>query len=413
MSVVNARGCLRLAAACAAAAAFLVAGQGAASAATPPGQSAAGGATSGSGASSAALPDPSNYINCVDSYLGGLSGSSSAAASSLSTYLSCIAGASSTGSSGSGGSSGGGGSTSPTTLPGQLTTASYTNSSGTLSYQLYVPSTYKPGTAMPLVVALHGCTQTADVFRQLSGWDTEAESKGFIVLFPQQSSSRNSEGCWNWFESADMQRGSGEPSIIDGMVTTVEHQYSVDTQRVYVAGFSAGGAMANVMAATYPDVFAAVGVGSGCEYNGLPCVGAAGPAATQTGQEAYQAMGTYARVMPAIVFQGDADDIVAPANAPLIVQEWQVTDNYVKDGAPNGAIPTAATSTVNDTSSGGQSYTVTTYGDGQGGDLIEYWLIHGMNHAWSGGSSTEQYADPSGPSETAAMYAFFSSHPLP
>jgi poly(hydroxyalkanoate) depolymerase family esterase len=400
MSVLNVRGRRRLsalraaaAALCAAAAALFLIGQGVASAAT--------------------LPDPGSYVNCVDSYVSAISGSSSAAVSGLSTYLSCLNGASSTTTTGSGGSSGGGGSTSPTTLPGQLTNGSYANSSGTLSYELYVPSTYRSGTPMPLVVALHGCTQTADVYRQLSGWDTEAESKGFIVLFPQQSTSRNAESCWNWFQQADMQRGSGEPAIIDGMVTSVEQQYSVATQRVYVAGFSAGGAMANVMAATYPDVFAAVGVGSGCEYNGLPCVGAPGPAATQTGQEAYQAMGSFARVMPAIVFQGDADDIVAPANAPLIVQEWQVTDNYVDDGAPTGAIPTASTSTVNGTSAGGQSYTITSYGNGAGGELIEYWLIHGMNHAWSGGSSTEQYADPSGPSETAAMWAFFSSHALP
>jgi poly(hydroxyalkanoate) depolymerase family esterase len=393
MSALNGRGRRRLSAACAAAAALFLGGQGVALAATP--------------------PDSGSYIDCVNSYVSAVSSSPSAALSGLASYLSCLDGASSTAPTGSGGSSGGSSSTPPTTLPGQLTTSSYTNSSGTLSYELYVPSTYRSGTPMPLVVALHGCTETADVYRQLSGWDTEAESKGFIVLFPQQSSSRNSELCWNWFQQADMQRGSGEPSIIDGMVTAVEQQYSVNPHRVYVAGFSAGGAMANVMAATYPDVFAAVGVGSGCEYNGLPCVGAPGPAATQTGQEAYQAMGKYARVMPAIVFQGDADGIVDPANAPLIVQEWQVTDNYVEDGAATGAIPTSFTSTVNGTSAGGQSYTVTTYGDGNGGELIEYWLIHGMNHAWSGGSSTEQYADPSGPSETAAMWAFFSSHPLP
>jgi poly(hydroxyalkanoate) depolymerase family esterase len=362
------------------------------------------------------------------------------------------------------------------TLPGSLTTGSYGNSSGTLSYELYVPSTYKAGTAVPLVVALHGCTQTADVYRQLSGWDTEAQAKNFIVLFPQQSSSRNSQECWNWFQQADMQRGSGEPAIIAGMVSSVEQNYSIDTKRVYVAGFSAGGAMANVMGATYPDVFAAVGVGSGCEYNGLPCVGAPGPAASQTGQEAYQAMGSYARVMPAIVFQGDADDIVAPANAPLIVSEWQVTDNYAAGGsasggsagggsgytlptgsgytlptgswtsflsgsacsgvfsvlpgcsasgsvgggtggtgssAPSGPIPTAPTGTTSGSMPGGESYTVTTYGDGQGHDLIDYWIIHGMNHAWSGGNSSEQYADPAGPSETDAMYTFFTNHPLP
>jgi poly(hydroxyalkanoate) depolymerase family esterase len=399
MPVLNGRG-RRLVAVCAAAAALWVGGQGAALAATLPGQPTPS-ATSGLSSSSAATPpDPGSYTNCVDSYINGLGGSSSTILSDLSSYLSCLDGASSTTPTGSG-------------LPGQLTTGSYTNSSGTLSYELYVPSTYKSRTPMPLVVALHGCTQTADVYRQLSGWDAKAENKGFIVLFPQQSSSRNPEDCWNWFQPADMQRGSGEPSIIDGMVTTVEHHYSVDTHRVYVAGFSAGGAMANVMAATYPDVFAAVGVGSGCEYNGLPCVGAPGPAATQTGQEAYQAMGNHARMMPAIVFQGDADNIVNPANAPAIVQEWQVTDNYVEDGKPSGAIPTSPTSTVNGTSAGGQSYTVTAYGDTHGNELIEYWLIHGMNHAWSGGSSTEQYANPSGPNETAAMYAFFSSHPLP
>jgi poly(hydroxyalkanoate) depolymerase family esterase len=345
------------------------------------------------------LPEvtPASCALPVSSLLPGLPGSSTSTG----------------GSSGSSGSGSSGSGTAPTTtLPGKLTTGSYTNGSGTLSYELYVPSTYKPGTPVPLVVALHGCTATADVYRQLSGWDAEGQAQNFIVLFPQQSSSRNSESCWNWFEQADMQRGAGEPAIIDGMVGMVEQNYSINTQRVYVAGFSAGGAMANVMAATYPDVFAAVGVGSGCEYNGLPCVGAPGPAASQTGQEAYQAMGSYARVMPAIVFQGDSDDIVDPANGPLIVNEWQVTDNYALDGSPTGAIPTTPLSTTNGTSPGGQSYTVTHYGDQNGHDLIDYWVVHGMNHAWSGGSSSELYSDPSGPSETAAMWAFFSSHPM-
>ena len=120
-----------------------------------------------------------------------------------------------------------------------------------------------------------------------------------------------------------------------------------------------------------------------------------------------------ARVMPAIVFQGDSDDIVAPANAPLIVNEWQVTDNYASGGSATGSIPTSPASVSNGVSPGGQSYTVTKYDDGRGNDLIDYWLVHGMNHAWSGGSSSESYADPSGPNETAAMYTFFAAHPLP
>jgi poly(hydroxyalkanoate) depolymerase family esterase len=286
---------------------------------------------------------------------------------------------------------------------------------------------------MPLVVALHGCSQTADSYRQLSGWDTIGQQKPFVVLFPQQSRARNSLLCWNWFKPADMQRGSGEPAIIAGMVgmviSALKPLYTVDTTRVYVAGFSAGGAMANVMGATYPDMFASVGSGSGCEYdgynNGRGCPGSQGPPAATTGPAAYQAMGSHARVMPAIVFQGDADTVVDPANAPLIVQQWQVTDQDVldqpdSDSAASDTIPTTSQSCGGPsaqqpcTFSSVQSYTVTTYPDAPddvyGNQLIEYDLVHGMGHAWSGGSSTQQYSDPSGPNETAMMYAFFASH---
>src|ERR1700760_1862491 len=140
-------------------------------------------------------------------------------------------------------------------LPGTLTNASYSSGSGTLAYQLYVPSTYKAGTAMPLVVALHGCTQTADVFRQLTRWDQLAQQKGFIVVFPQQSSSNNYLSCWNFFQAADMSRGTGEPALIAGITQSVQQQYGVDKSRTYVAGLSAGGAMSSVMAATYPDLY--------------------------------------------------------------------------------------------------------------------------------------------------------------
>jgi poly(hydroxyalkanoate) depolymerase family esterase len=298
-----------------------------------------------------------------------------------------------------------------TTLPGHLTTGRFTNGAGTLGYQLYVPSTYRPGTPMPLVVALHGCTESADSYRQLSGWDALGQSKGFIVLFPQQLSSRNYLTCWNWFLQPDMRRGSGEPAMISGMAIAAEKRYSVDTHRVYVAGFSAGAAMANVMGATYPDMFAAVGSGSGCEYNGLPCLGNGGPSPSQTGQEAYQAMGSHARVMPVIVFQGQQDNVVAPANGPQIVQEWQVTDNYVDSGSPSGPISSNPTNESFGFSPGGSMYTTNYYGDGHGNELIQYWSIQGMAHAWSGANASQQYSYPSGPNETAAMWSFFTSHP--
>jgi poly(3-hydroxybutyrate) depolymerase len=122
-------------------------------------------------------------------------------------------------------------------------------------------------------------------------------------------------------------------------------------------------------------------------------------------------MGRYARVMPAIVFQGEADRIVAPANGAQIAQEWRVTDNYVASGGPNGSIPTNPTNQSSGFAPGGTMYRTDYYGDGHGKELIEYWSIHGMGHAWSGGNSGRQYADPSGPSETDAMWAFFARHP--
>jgi poly(hydroxyalkanoate) depolymerase family esterase len=264
---------------------------------------------------------------------------------------------------------------------------------------------------VPLIVALHGCTESSDVFRQLSALDTLAESKGFIVVFPGQDSSANSQSCWNWF--SQMQRGSGEPSIIAGITQAVQQHYSVDTKRTYVLGFSAGGAMATDMGATYPDLYAAVGSGSGCEFNGLPCVGSPGPDPVASGQGAYKAMGAHARSMPVIVFQGDADTTVVPANGDRIVREWQVTDDFADDGSNNGSIPVAPTATATKQVQGGRSYTVTTYGDGHGGELIQYWVVRGMNHAWSGGCGCESYADPTGPNESQAMVDFFLQHTLP
>jgi poly(hydroxyalkanoate) depolymerase family esterase len=299
-----------------------------------------------------------------------------------------------------------------TGLPGTLTNDTYTNAAGTRKYQVYVPSTYKAGTPVPLVVALHGCTEQIDVFRQLTGLDKLAESMAFIVVFPGQTPSANSQNCWNWFSPSHMQRGSGEPSIIAGITQAVQQRYSIDPKRTDVLGFSAGGAMATVMGATYPDLYAAVGSGSGCEFNGLPCVGYPGPDPVDSGKRAYQAMGSYARRVPVIVFQGDADTTVVPANGDRVVREWQVTNDWADDGSSNGSIPVAPASTVARQAPGGRSYTVATYNDGRGAELIQYWVIRGMNHAWSGGCSCAQYADPSGPNESQAMVDFFLRHPM-
>jgi poly(hydroxyalkanoate) depolymerase family esterase len=299
-------------------------------------------------------------------------------------------------------------------LPGKSFSGTFTDAAGPLEYQGYVPSTYKSGTAVPLVVALHGCTESADQFRQLTGWDRLAEAKGFIVVFPQQSPNNNKTKCWNFFQTAHMKRDGGEPSLIADITRWVQKQYTVDPRRTFVNGLSAGGAMSSVMAATYPDLYAAAGIGSGCEYAATAaCAGYKSSDPVQAGKQAFDAMGSHARPMPVILFEGDKDTTVPPVNAQQLVQQWQFTDDLADDAAANGSIPVQPTSVVQGQVPNGHAYTVTTYSDGHHAELLQSWLVAGMGHAWSGGCSCAQYADPAGPDETAAMYAFFMNHPLP
>ncbi|MDX6645332.1 MAG: hypothetical protein QOK40_1059, partial [Miltoncostaeaceae bacterium] len=231
----------------------------------------------------------------------------------------------------------------------------FTNAAGSIRYLGYLPSGYRPGQALPLVVALHGCTETADQFRQLTGFDRLADQRRFIVLYPAQDPASSFARCWSWFSGADMLRGIGEPALIAGLTTSVAQRYGADPRRIYVAGLSAGGAMSAVMGATYPDLYAAIGVGSGCEYAGWPCVASSGlldPAVA--GQLAYLAMGANARPMPAVIFQGDADTTVPPANAQELVRQWQVSADWADDGAVNGSVPAAPSAVVQGQVPGGR-----------------------------------------------------------
>jgi poly(hydroxyalkanoate) depolymerase family esterase len=291
---------------------------------------------------------------------------------------------------------------------------SYTGSAGTRDYRGYVPSSYVEGQALPLVVVLHGCTQSAQVMQSLTRFSELAESRHFIVVFPEQPSSANQQKCWNFFQDAHVHRGSGEPSLIAGITTWVQQHYTVDPHRTYVAGLSAGGAMASVMGATYPDLYAAIGVGSGCEYAATAtCAGYKSADPAKAAKAAYAAMGQYARPLPVIAFEGDKDTTVPPVNAEQLISQWQMTADLADDATANGSVPVGSLKTVEGQVPGGQSYTETVYGDAQGNELMQSWLVHGMGHAWSGGCSCESYADPKGPDETAAMYAFFQAHPMP
>jgi poly(hydroxyalkanoate) depolymerase family esterase len=278
-------------------------------------------------------------------------------------------------------------------------------------YLLYVPASYVPGTPAPLVVMLHGCTQSPSDFAAGTQMDAQADAAGFLVAYPDEPTSANAEQCFNWFLPADQARGSGEPALLAGIAGDVASAYAVDPERVYVAGISAGAAMAVILGATYPDVFAALGVHSGLEYQAATDVSSAlsasasqGPDPTQQGDAAFAAMGANARPVPVIVFQGTADTVVAPANGAQVASQWLETDT--KAGA---SIATAATASG---SAGGKSYTLTTYADAKSGaPWIEEYLVSGLAHAWSGGSTAGTYTDPDAPDATLLMWAFFASHP--
>lgn len=296
---------------------------------------------------------------------------------------------------------------------GSLTTKTYSNAAGSLNYELYVPASYSASNPAPLIVALHGCTQNADTFRTQTHFDDLAAQKGFIVVYPEQSKSNSSFGCWNWFQSQHQTRGAGEPSIIAGITQTVQQQYSVDPARVYAGGLSAGAAMSVVMGTTYPDLYAAVGVGSGCEYQaGAACAGWQSEDPQTSARAAYAAMGQRARMLPSIVFQGDKDTTVPPKNADQLVASNLMAADMADDGSQNGSVPSMPAKTTNGVSPGGMSYTVKYYSDGKKHELTQYWTVHGMGHAWSGGDASTQYSEPKGPDESLAMYEFFMNHPM-
>src|SRR5579883_594429 len=292
---------------------------------------------------------------------------------------------------------------------GTFTQYTYNGSAGSRPYYVYTPANYRVGTAVPLIVMLHGCTQTPTDFAAGTQMNALADQDQFIVVYPQQTSAYNSLSCWNWFLPADQARGSGEPAIIAGIVQTVEQttsQWTIDTNRVYVAGMSAGAAMAVIMAATYPDIFAAMGSESGLEYKAATSQTAAttaqmqgGPSPTQQGQAAYNAMGSAARVVPTIVFQGQSDYTVYPINGDQVVQQWMETDHLASNNSYNASF-SSPTTTTNGQVSGGHSYTTYTWNDNNGNEIEEYWRVNGMGHAWSGGSSSGSYTDPQGPNAT-------------
>ena len=258
------------------------------------------------------------------------------------------------------------------------------------SYKVYVPSRHD-GQALPLMLMLHGCTQDPDDFAAGTGMNDLAEEHGFLVAYPRQPSSANAQKCWNWFNATDQRRGGGEPALLVGIAKQVVAEFSADPARVYVAGLSAGGAAAAVLGATYPDVFAAVGVHSGLACGAARDIPSAFAAMKGSGPVRVDVNGD---ALPTIVFHGDADRTVHPSNGQQVITQ----------ATPTAALGTAVT---RGTSAGGLGYTRTVQTDGAGRDVLEHWVVAGGGHAWFGGSPSGTYTDPRGPDASREMVRFF------
>jgi poly(hydroxyalkanoate) depolymerase family esterase len=278
--------------------------------------------------------------------------------------------------------------------PGGFVASSFSNSAGTRAYKLYTPI-LRDGGARPLIVMLHGCTQSPDDFATGTRMNVCAEERECFVLYPEQATSANPSKCWNWFKSSDQVRGRGEPSIIAGLTRYIMSTYAIDPSRVYIAGLSAGGAAAAVMGEAYPDLYAAVGV-----HSGLACGAARDmPSAfmAMSGQVAMSQVRprSSSSFVPTIVFHGDSDSTVHPRNgAEVVARAAELSD--------------LQTMTENGTALG-RSYTRSIHCDNDGHSVMEEWIIHGAGHAWSGGSAHGSFADAKGPDASREMLRFFLS----
>jgi poly(hydroxyalkanoate) depolymerase family esterase len=307
---------------------------------------------------------------------------------------------------------------------------------GARAYALYVPAAVKakPRKAVPLLVYLHGCNQTADDVAVGTRLEQLAEEKGLLVLFPEQLrpvgsypvADGNGSGCWNWFHPDHQTRDAGEPRTLAGMTRDVMSRFAVDQRRVWLAGASAGADMATTLAAAYPELYAAVAPIAGCAYRSC---------SDGDGTAALAQMGPRARVVPTLVVQGSADMVNNAGMGATAVQQWVATNDLADDGTANGSVPQQPSSVTSYDAvqgtppgdpcvgnsrlpcAGGAAglksypYSVARYDDGSGRSVVEAWVIHGANHAYTGGDPRGTFVDPVGPDLAHAMHAFFVAHP--
>ena len=298
--------------------------------------------------------------------------------------------------------------------PGSFEAHEFSNQAGSRTYKVYVPAR-ESDAPRAMVVMLHGCTQSADDFAAGTQMNRLADEHGFLVVYPEQAAQANASKCWNWFKPQDQRRGAGEPSLIAGIVGEVARRHGADPRRIYVAGLSAGAAMAVVLGETYPELFAGVGAHSGLPYGSAHDIPSA-MAAMKGGRSGMPGLKNVpgaagsprrkaAQAVPVIVFHGDRDHTVQSTNGAHIVQQAQ--DAH---GAQAGDTAWRAR-TESGIATGGRRFSRTVHAGPDGQTRIESWTLHGAGHAWSGGHASGSYTDSTGPDASAEMVRFFMALP--
>ena len=265
--------------------------------------------------------------------------------------------------------------------PARNAVAAWRKHDGALPYYLFTPA--NPVADAPLIVMLHGCTQTAEDFARGTAMNAAADKIGAHVIWPEQQRNANANVCWNWFEAGHQGRG-GEAAAIADIASRVRAKVAPQASGIHVAGLSAGGAMAAILGAHYGDVFASVSI-----HAGLP----AGSASDMASAFSAMRKGGPARAsikVPCLIFHGTADKTVALANGKTLARDVM--------GAGK---PRQRTSTIN-----GRRVTITSTDTPVS---AAFWQIEGLGHAWSGGDAAGSFADPKGPSATDETIRFMQS----
>lgn len=303
--------------------------------------------------------------------------------------------------------------------PDLSTEIHYDNAYGNYRSLVYVPGSVNPDTPAPMVVVLHGANTTAEQQRAANLFDPLAAREGFIVLYPDHETDtalgRHPLQAWRFWNPAEMQRDVGDTQAIAELTRQAMTTWNVDPERVYIVGMSAGGWMTSIMGATYPDLYAAIGIVEAGAYGiGLAGLGQSlgsrliPPAVLALA--AHQAMGPHARVLPVIQFQGDEDAAATPAGGAHAVQQWLMTNNLVASGSLQSPFPLAPTETIDVASQDGYPYHIDIYRDPDGCRVLEQVRIEQMEHYWPGGSddpAVSGFTDPKAPSGAELSWAFF------